>query len=196
MFVCMAVAAMIPPSATAADGGAPGPSSADPQAQWLQRERRACEAGELTACLSAARYDQPKAERLGLLEKACLLGPRGCVDLAFGLAGGHPEVPLDLDRAKTVAGRVCDDPTNSHEVGGACLVLAQITPNRHEAHDLLLRACRLGWNGYRGEIYTNYWLPPGRPPFRTNCNEPVRLGQPLKRPSATSTSRSPGAVGR
>jgi hypothetical protein len=103
------------------------------------------------------------------------------VDLAYALAGGYRRVPLDIARARTLAERLCNDPADSHDAGGACLVLAQVTPDRARVHDLLLRACKLGWAGFFGSLYTNYWLPPGRPAFRTDCDEPDRLGQPLKR---------------
>ncbi|HVV50751.1 MAG TPA: hypothetical protein VHO06_13890, partial [Polyangia bacterium] len=175
-------------SAVAADGGAPvGPpaavrSRAEVDARALEKERPACEAGDLGSCLWGSSRPQPEGDRLKLLERACQLGPRGCVDLAYALAGGYHRVPLDLPRARELAGRLCSSAADAIEAG-ACLVLAQITPEPAQIPHLLGRACDLDWSGYRGDLYTNYWLPPGQPPFQTNCRDRARLGKPVQRRS-------------
>lgn len=180
----LTVAVLGAPSSADPDGGASRVSSWPAlQSQALEKERRECEAGDVTSCLAASMRAQSEAQRLALLERACQIAPRGCVDLAYALAGGYHRVPLDMARARDMAERLCGDPSDSVDAGGACLVLAQITPHPAQAHDLLLRACRLGWSGFQGYLYTNYWLPPGQPTFRTNCRDPRRLGQPRKRPS-------------
>ena len=171
--------------AATADGGADGgttprPSSGEIEAQNLLKERLECGAGQLTSCLWGSKRRQSETERLQLLEKACQIGPSGCVSLAYALAGGYDRVPLDVARARALAERLCSDPADSMDVGGACLVLAQLIPEPAHRHDLLLRACRLGWMGYRGQIAANYWLPPGQPAFETNCRSPERLGRPWK----------------
>src|SRR5205807_573686 len=98
------------------------PSRASPgeiEAQSLVKERRECEAGELTSCLWGSKRRQSETERLQLLEKACQIRPSGCVDLAYALAGGYARVPLDLARARAVTERLCSDPADSMDAGGA-----------------------------------------------------------------------------
>ena len=169
-------------AAFAADGGVPdaaAPTSLSfDEARALAYERPKCEAGDLDACLWGAMRRQPEGDRLKLLERACQLGTRGCVDLAYRLAGGPPPVPVDLPRALAITERICAAATDISE-GAACLILGQITPDTARVPALFERACSLGWAGYRGHIATNYALPGGSRYYQ-NCLDHERLGKLAK----------------
>lgn len=169
-------------SGGARDGGAPdaasGTGAAFSETRVLSYERSKCEAGDLDSCLWGQTRQQSEGERLALLERACQLGKRGCVSLAFGLAGGLPPVPPDVARAREMAEPLCAGATEIGEAG-ACVILAQITLDPARVPALLERACRLGWAGWRGHIATNYVLPGGFKVY-DNCLDHDHLGKPVK----------------
>ena len=99
---------------------------------------------------------------------------------ACALAGGHRRVPVDVARASVLAEHLCIDAPDPREVGPACVILAQITPEPERVRKLLARTCDYGWWGYAHQIYSNYW-PPGQPKFQVNCLDRKRLGKPSRR---------------
>jgi hypothetical protein len=102
------------------------------------------------------------------------------VALAYALAGGYGRDSVDMTRAKALAERYCLGAPERDEVGPACVILAQITPEPKRMRELLARACDYHWWGIKHSLFGGYWLP-GQPSFHTNCYDRQRLGKSRSR---------------
>ena len=111
--------------------------------------------------------------------------------LAYALAGGYGRDSVDMTRAKALAERYCLGAPERDEVGPACVILAQITPEPKRMRELLARACDYHWWGIKHSLYGGYWLP-GQPSFHTNCYDRQRL---CKAPPRRGAGAPPGAGG-